>query len=215
MKNLTEHFPTVYTGCLQLGIDITKDPIPVVPAAHYFCGGVLTDNAGRTTLERLYAAGECACTGIHGANRLASTSLLECVLWGWSVGHDIGRRASHKSSLGRRLMTKAYPDKSPCRIVVQAAGASPLEARLEYPKGDPRAPLSDADIETKTAGYLSELVDPQTARRIIGRLWTIEEEQELGWLLAPLQQEVRHASVTFWEATAPVKLPARQCPRAG
>jgi len=109
VKNLTEHFPTVYTGCLQLGIDITKDPIPVVPAAHYFCGGVLTDNAGRTTLERLYAAGECACTGIHGANRLASTSLLECVLWGWSVGHDIGRRASHKSSLGRRLMD-SIPD---------------------------------------------------------------------------------------------------------
>jgi len=89
-------------------------------------------------------------------------------------------------------MTEAYPDKSPCRIVIKVAGASPLEAALDYPKGDPRAPLSDADIETKTAGYLSELVDPQTARRIIGRLWTIEEEQELGWLLAPLQQEVRH-----------------------
>jgi len=88
-------------------------------------------------------------------------------------------------------MTEAYPDKSPCRIAVQVAGASPLEAALEYPKGDPRTPLSDADIETKTAGYLSELVDPQTARRIISRLWTIEEEQELGWLLAPLQQEVR------------------------
>ena len=67
VKNLEQHFPTVHKGCLQLGIDITKDPIPVVPAAHYFCGGVLTDNTGRTTLERLYAAGECACTGIHGA----------------------------------------------------------------------------------------------------------------------------------------------------
>ncbi len=110
VKNLEQHFPTVYKGCLQLGIDITKQPIPVVPAAHYFCGGVLTDNTGRTTLERLYAAGECACTGIHGANRLASTSLLECLLWGYSVGQDIGKRARHKTSgLGRRLVD-SIPD---------------------------------------------------------------------------------------------------------
>ena len=109
VKDLEKHFPTVHKGCLQLGIDITKQPIPVVPAAHYFCGGVLTDNAGRTTLERLYAAGECACTGIHGANRLASTSLLECLLWGYSVGHDIGKRAGHKIALGRRLID-SIPD---------------------------------------------------------------------------------------------------------
>lgn len=89
-------------------------------------------------------------------------------------------------------MTRAYPDMSPCRIEVQVAGASPLTAALDYPKGDPRAPLSDADIETKVAGYLADLVDPQTARRLVERLWSIEAEQELGWLLAPLQQEVRH-----------------------
>ena len=109
VKNVSEHFPTVCKGCLELGIDVTKQPIPVVPAAHYFCGGVLTDNTGRTTLERLYAAGECACTGIHGANRLASTSLLECLLWGYSVGQDIGKRAGHKVTLGRRLVD-SIPD---------------------------------------------------------------------------------------------------------
>ncbi|MHC1789549.1 L-aspartate oxidase [Solidesulfovibrio sp.] len=109
VKDLENHFPTVYKGCLQLGIDITKQPIPVVPAAHYFCGGVLTDNAGRTTLERLYAAGECACTGLHGANRLASTSLLECLVWGWSAGQDIGKRAGGKTAIGRRLLD-SIPD---------------------------------------------------------------------------------------------------------
>ncbi len=88
-------------------------------------------------------------------------------------------------------MTRAYPDKSPCRIVVQVAGGPRIEAALDCPKGDPRAPLSDADIETKTAGYLTDLVDPQTARNIVRRIWSIEQEQELGWLLAPLQQEVR------------------------
>ncbi len=79
---IRERFPTIYAHCLQLNLDITVQPIPVVPAAHYFCGGVLVDEWGRTSLPGLYAAGEVACTGVHGANRLASTSLLEGLVWG-------------------------------------------------------------------------------------------------------------------------------------
>jgi L-aspartate oxidase len=86
---LREHFPNILARCLELGIDITREPIPVVPAAHYTCGGIVSDLRGRTSIAGLYVAGEASCTGLHGANRLASNSLLECLVFSEAVAKDI------------------------------------------------------------------------------------------------------------------------------
>jgi L-aspartate oxidase len=121
--DIPDRFPTIYATCREGGVDITREPIPVVPAAHYFCGGVHADAWGRSSLNGLYAVGEVSCTGVHGANRLASTSLLEGLVWGHRAGTDIAQR----EDLGR-VNGEHIP---PWRDVSEGAGADPVLAQRD------------------------------------------------------------------------------------
>jgi L-aspartate oxidase len=105
---IAERFPNIRKACSEIGVDIEKDPIPVVPAAHYFCGGVLVNTSGETTLSRLYAIGETSCSGLHGANRLASTSLLEGLTWGYYAAQSIRTKLESGNSKASASVHRAF-----------------------------------------------------------------------------------------------------------
>lgn len=117
---IRQHFPTIYEKLLGLGIDLTQDPVPVVPAAHYTCGGVMVDDNGRTDVDGLYAIGEVSYTGLHGANRMASNSLLECLVYGWSAAEDIARRLPDAQRVDRLpAWDESRVDNTDERVVIQ------------------------------------------------------------------------------------------------
>lgn len=140
---LEHRFPAISARCLADGVDPSREPIPVVPAAHYSCGGVATDDRGRTAVRGLWAAGEVARTGLHGANRLASTSLLEGLLWGWRSGEDAAGPGPAPAGALRPAGIESPPEPAPQRAwdrlrdtMWKSAGLVRTEPALERGLGE-------------------------------------------------------------------------------
>ena len=159
------HFPTIHAHCLRRGIDITRQPIPVVPAAHYSCGGVATDLAGRTGVEGLFAIGEVACTGLHGANRMASNSLLECLVFA-------------------RAAARALGTSSPARAAVKPPGAEGLP-RIDAQAVDPLFHRL-RDIMSRRVGIVRDDAGLAQAEEDLTRL--IQEGKRLWQAHAPTRE---------------------------
>ncbi len=167
---IKHRFPTIYQTCLQYGIDITREPIPVVPAAHYTCGGVWTDLNGRTTIPRLYACGEVAYTGVHGANRLASNSLLEALVFA-------ERAAQHATT----RLEEPPPKPKPSCITTPRTPSEPAPATTEH------APNWDAD----------RLQIRKLMQKKVGIVRTVQRLQEAQCELEPLAARIEAAYQTL------------------
>jgi L-aspartate oxidase len=157
-QGLLEHFPNIYKKCQSLGIDIARDPIPVVPAAHYICGGVKVDLSGRTTIKNLYAAGEVAHTGLHGANRLASNSLLEALAYAdWAIG-DAAKHI-HNIEINQKV-----PDWN--------------DEGTSHPEEMVLITQSLKEVQQIMSVYVGIVRSDVRLKRAYDRLWTIHNETE-------------------------------------
>ncbi|MEL6122862.1 MAG: FAD-binding protein [Bacteroidota bacterium] len=131
-EEFLEHFPNIYEKCKSVGIDAFVNMIPVVPACHYVCGGIYVDQHGRTSISGLYSAGECTCSGLHGANRLASNSLLEGLVYGDRVAHDIAAHIDHYNIVDSIPDWDAEGTTHPKEMVLMTQSSKELREIMSY-----------------------------------------------------------------------------------
>jgi L-aspartate oxidase len=175
-EKFIHHFPNIYEKCKSLGIDVTQQMIPVAPAAHYSCGGIKTDEWGRTSIKNLYAAGECASTGLHGANRLASNSLLEAMVF------------AHRSFMDAVEKIKLMKDDEPSLPEWNARGTS-------YPKEMILITQSLKELQQVMSDYVGIVrndIRLQRAMRRLDLLWEETEELYRSTVISPQIMELRN-----------------------
>jgi L-aspartate oxidase len=182
-EKLKSHFPTIYARCLEVGIDISRDLIPIAPAQHYQCGGVVTDLHGATPIRRLYAAGEVACTGVHGANRLASNSLLEAMVF----GH---RAATHSLQFASEPLTEEEKNEAFAEIEEQLGEPMAVSEGQEVVRRIRKIMQRNVGIVRTTAGLLQAREQIEAALNLLKvglasdmALWEARNIAQVAWLI--------------------------------
>lgn len=186
---ILEHFPTIHAHCLAHGIDITRSPIPVGPVQHYTCGGIVCDTAGHTQVENLFCLGEAACTGLHGANRLASNSLLECVVMGRNAARAIADGARWHHPMIRAMTMVSKHD------MVHDAPSAPRETTVAAADRDASAPFAQSLPASRLADESGTALPPFDRRSLQALV-----SQHLGILRSTPGLAHAHAVLTAWQA---------------
>jgi L-aspartate oxidase len=176
---LKSHFPTIYERCRSVGIDITRQPIPIVPAQHYQCGGVVTDLDGATPIARLYAAGEVACTGVHGANRLASNSLLEAMVFGYRAARHTLTHATTPPPQGMPSLSPLPTPDSDCANRIEMLRTQARQIMQRY-VGIVR---TTAELQQAQAELESILVQLAAEPGSSVEAWEARNIVQVGWLI--------------------------------
>jgi L-aspartate oxidase len=183
-EKFTDHFPNIFKKCLSIGIDISKDMIPVAPAAHYSCGGIKTDEWGRSSIQNLYACGECASTGLHGANRLASNSLLEAMVFAHRCFMDVMSKESRSSNSFQHTL-QGHPSEFPDW---NASGTTEPREMILITQSLKELQLIMSDY----VGIVRNDVRLQRASRRLDLLWEETEQLYENTSLSPQLLELRN-----------------------
>ncbi|MFO8001832.1 MAG: L-aspartate oxidase [Marinilabilia sp.] len=200
---IKDHFPGIYEKCYSLGIDITTDYIPVVPAAHYACGGIKVDMDARTSIKRLYAAGECSCTGLHGANRLASNSLLEAVVYADAAA----RHASE--SVGLYSFCKEIPEwndegtSHPEEMVLITQSQKEIEQIMSYYVGIVRSNLRLKRALDRLEIIYHETEDLYQRSTVSQRLCELRNTIQVGYLIIKMARQRKESRGLHYNSDYP------------
>jgi L-aspartate oxidase len=200
------HFPNIYQKCLALGIDITQEMIPVVPAAHYSCGGIKVDMVGRTSIHRLYAAGECSSSGLHGANRLASNSLLEAVVYSNAAAHDALEQIKNLNYCDRVPEWNDEGTSIPEEMVLITQSQKELEQIMSYYVGIVRS-----NLRLKRAMDRLEILYHETEslfqRSVVSEeLCELRNTVQVGYLIIKMAQQRRESRGLHFTADYPYQI---------
>jgi L-aspartate oxidase len=206
---IKDHFPAIYEKCLSLGIDISKDYIPVVPAAHFSCGGIKVDDDARTSIVHLYAAGECSSTGLHGANRLASNSLLEAIVYAGAAARDAAQAVNSVAYCSNIPEWNDEGTSHPEEMVLITQTQKEIEQIMSYYVGIVRSNLRLKRALDRLEIIYHETEDLYQRSTVSQRLCELRNTIQVGYLIIKMARQRKESRGLHYNSDYPdtIRLP--------